>query len=522
MKKHEELLFAIAIFLFYSIFIVFTSHAGFPSSMKGDFFPYLSDKPVGEDGFYMLTVAWNIAIGKGISYNFDIATTGIQPLSTFIFALIAKTVLFFGGNKWTFVRFIILFGALAHTVLAFIVGKISKELSRIALLDGDKVSKCFYIGFILCLFSMGLYKLSVYGLETPIYLIFLGSLFLSSLVLIKVEQLSRSKIFILGILCGFCILSRIDSLVIFSIFSFLLLIFRKVNIKQLLSIFLISLPIFIPWFIYVYIQSGAPIPSSGGAQSSLINFDNFLERFQVFLPVILGNIVPIFVPNKVFFNAGNFIILMFLAFSILADKNKKSIFRITDNFVVRAWMISLLCLSTIYLCFFWATHFYHRYTSPLITLSLPLIAVVLSQVSYINKRALLCFIATLFFVQALGSFHLGKIGNNHSISAGFVAENYPNKNFIVGAYQSGVIGYFNENVINLDGKLDGNALQLLRRGQITDYIAEKDINFIIDWKEPVKNLYKKLNNLEGSSWEFCAKEIPNNASLCIQKKGDSV
>jgi hypothetical protein len=42
----------------------------------------LSDKPVGEDGYYMLTIALNIAQGHGIAYNYSLPATGIQPLST--------------------------------------------------------------------------------------------------------------------------------------------------------------------------------------------------------------------------------------------------------------------------------------------------------------------------------------------------------------------------------------------------------------------------------------------------------
>jgi hypothetical protein len=82
----------------YSLLLSMGSIADFPSAMKSDsFFPYLSDKPIGEDGFYMLTVAWNLALGKGISYNMGIATTGIQPLSTFIFLIRQQPPLVLAG-----------------------------------------------------------------------------------------------------------------------------------------------------------------------------------------------------------------------------------------------------------------------------------------------------------------------------------------------------------------------------------------------------------------------------------------
>ena len=116
--------------LFYGLFLAFGSQKGFPNSMEGNFMPFLSDKPIGEDGFYMLTVAWNIAQGKGITYNGEILTTGIQPLSTFIFAAIAKLTFWVGGDKWTFVRLIIIFGTVIHIGLSFLIGILSTKINR--------------------------------------------------------------------------------------------------------------------------------------------------------------------------------------------------------------------------------------------------------------------------------------------------------------------------------------------------------------------------------------------------------
>ena len=44
--------------------------------------PYVSDKIIGEDGYYMLTVAWNLAQGHGISYNFGEQTTDYVIVNT--------------------------------------------------------------------------------------------------------------------------------------------------------------------------------------------------------------------------------------------------------------------------------------------------------------------------------------------------------------------------------------------------------------------------------------------------------
>ena len=76
-------------FFIYGLFLAIFSIADFPTSLVGGYLPYLSDKPLGEDGFYMLRVAWNIANGDGITYSTGQLTSGIQPIITFFYSLIA-------------------------------------------------------------------------------------------------------------------------------------------------------------------------------------------------------------------------------------------------------------------------------------------------------------------------------------------------------------------------------------------------------------------------------------------------
>ena len=73
--------------MFYGLALTVLMPTGFPSSRVTDSkIPYLADRPVGADAYYMLTVAWNIAEKGRIVYNYDLTVTGIQPLSTFVYA----------------------------------------------------------------------------------------------------------------------------------------------------------------------------------------------------------------------------------------------------------------------------------------------------------------------------------------------------------------------------------------------------------------------------------------------------
>ena len=78
----------------YGLLLAAFSLPGYPHAVNPPgHVPYLLDKPVGEDGFYMLAVAWNAALGKGLVGNFDQAVTGIQPLATLLYAALARLVL---------------------------------------------------------------------------------------------------------------------------------------------------------------------------------------------------------------------------------------------------------------------------------------------------------------------------------------------------------------------------------------------------------------------------------------------
>ena len=81
---------AALLFLAYGCLLATQSVRGLvPSPAPHSLWPLLVDKPVGEDGYYMLTVAENLATTHHLAYNYGLTATGIQPLATFVYAAIA-------------------------------------------------------------------------------------------------------------------------------------------------------------------------------------------------------------------------------------------------------------------------------------------------------------------------------------------------------------------------------------------------------------------------------------------------
>lgn len=94
---------AMTLVLMYAAMLALSATSGFPADLgDGRALPYLSDKPLGEDGFYLLTVAWNWAETGRFEYNYRRITTGVQPLAVFIFGGLARAVQAAGGDKWLF------------------------------------------------------------------------------------------------------------------------------------------------------------------------------------------------------------------------------------------------------------------------------------------------------------------------------------------------------------------------------------------------------------------------------------
>jgi hypothetical protein len=52
----------------------------------------------------------------------------------------------------------------------------------------------------------------------------------------------------------------------------------------------------------------------------------------------------------------------------------------------------------------------------------------------------------------------------------------------VAAFQSGTLGYFRDNVVNLDGKVNFAALQARRRGHLPAYLRDEAVNWLCDWE----------------------------------------
>lgn len=502
----------------YALFIAIFSVGGFPKSLDGGHsMPYLADKPIGEDGYYALTVAWNIASGKGVSYCYGKTTTGIQPLFVLLVSGIGYVVRIFGGDRWIFSRFVIFFGALNLIGVAHLLGKIAKKCA----FDTTTKENAYLATFLLSLLSFQSFRLFTYGLETGVYLLLIALCVLKTLDLGDKRTTSFFDAFLLGVLFGVTELARID----FGLLSGLLILFLRraqlISWSQLLLVIVVSGIMQLPWFLWVHHVSGLWMPSSGGASSALISWHTSGSRILEMLKALTSHFAPwMYTGGKGFLSLLS--LVSFIAFmSLLYRKNAQRAWTGLKKRIIICWLRAICIFVMVYPIFFWTSFFYHRYSAIVLLFSLPLLGFTAAttddrQRAFLNRFAP-PFLASCFAVWAGLSLHTGRIGNVQCVSAGFVGREFPSS-VKIGAWQSGVMGYFNDNVVNLDGKLDFRALMAARQKMLYKYIDEEDIKILIDAPGYIHNA---LDDNYLRKWTMTETQ-PLNGSVCLRRQNSEM
>lgn len=506
----------ILIFLSYSVFLAFGSLKGTPPAKTGNsFFPYLTDKPLTEDGYYVLTAAWNIAEGKGFTYNNDIRTTGVQPLGTLLYSLPAYSVQSIGGDKYDFARAVIILSALLQVVFALLIYKIASAIS----ITTDK-GLYFLISVCVVLFNFKVLLNFANGLETGLYLVILSIFFLNWIKL-KENQPDFKHSLGLGLLSGLLLLCRLDSLVILITFYFLLAFSKKLKFTHLVLIIIIALLMYMPWQLYVWDVTGNLLQSSARSQTGLFPFFDLPYKLEQYFASIIQHTTP-------FLFTGNILIwLMFplgLAYLALVyiyhRKYGSPIVKPESRKVISAIAISFLVLLVIYFFFSSAPHFYIRYSAFIMVLSFALLVVLFGELlKKIRKyiAVLLILILILFGIQSYLYLHSGKSARAFSVRLEFVEKNFSKDNRIA-AFQTGILGYFNENVYNLDGKMDNEALRSFSSGGIEKYIDKLNIEVLMEWKDFIPVLFNE-EYLE-ANWKVYADDIGDERTICYVRKNE--
>lgn len=505
----------------YTILLAFGAREGFPTGLTtGSWAPFLSDQPVGEDGYYLLLAAWNLANGEGLTANFGEIVTGIQPLMTFLLAGVAAIIQAFDGDKFDFARAMILLGGANLLLFAYIVERVTRAALPVAS-DRETAGAFAFIGAAL---SFYLFRTFTYGLETGLYLVLVATLAWMTLRIFAgaqgVKQPTLTQAALIGVLTGLCGLARIDFGIVAAIVFGLLFLRGSIGFRASILAGTIALVITAPWFLWVHSVSGSFMPSSGPAQATLVDLGSAWGRGETMLLAIAQNIAA-WAPldyNKLASVLVMAALLVLIGVAVRARRPER-FWRTGTAPVMATWGTGVIVLPLVYFTFFWAAHFYARYTAPIVVLCLVLTAACVAYVPEQHRRlfALVAFglMAIANVWAAWDTHHRGGIGDGHSVAAGYVANHLP-KDARIGAFQSGVVGYYNANVINLDGKVNVDALTAMREKRVEEYVDAERIDYVIDWQGVIEGLMPRA--MKSGEWIRCPLPVGNKETICVMRK----
>lgn len=444
-----------------------------------------------DDGYYMMTVARNIALGNGMSIaDGTIQTNGIQPLYTFVLSLI---YLITAGDKFSTIKLIVILQFIISCLTFFALWKIGSELLS-ERKDGPKIA----------LFAAALWYVSpitylntTNGLETGFYtlLILLPVWMLFS----KNAKYNTKFSILIGAVLGIIFWARNDVVFLVMAICLYILYYRiydsenfSKNIIHVIIIGIVSLLVALPWLIYNKINFGHIIPISG--QSEFVSSDTGGNLKHV--PAVIVEYFFSFyqIPYYLKINAVTTAICSFLTALLLF-----SVFKIRRGYSKTfqkyffITFIFLAALSLFYGLAFGTYWFLSRYLFPAATLAYFFwadgIFKILTHIKIKNVQYIVSSVFVLFMLS------ISVYNYKHDYQRVFYylvdwTQNNLNGNEWIGSIQSGTVGYYYDKTINIDGKVNPEALAAIKEDKLLQYIINKKMDYLIDvnsfaeWKNP--------------------------------------
>jgi 4-amino-4-deoxy-L-arabinose transferase-like glycosyltransferase len=448
----------------------------------------LPEYPLTEDGFFSLTVARNIALGKSITSDGEQLTNGFQPLFTF---LTVPVFFLTGGDRYSSLRGLLILHWLLFVGTGYILAAIVKDLLPHD--RSDARSDVFWITF--CLYVGGIVPFTQHfnGLETG------ASLFLCAGLWRYYQLYDTDRLigaFGLGLILGLAVLARIDALIlVIAVIGGRFFLTDRVGLSKLwvgsIVTAAVAFVVSAPWWLYNVVYFGDLLPTSAritkcGAFS--------MGRVYWALQAALRYLFP-FHPTPLAGFGDSLRILSLITCVILiihylkVDRRTRfdAPMKRGPQFAVLFTLYAALLVGAyaVYSC---ATYFYGRYFAPLVLLFTFGIGYILihledrsrriaAWISIASGACLICYIILI---------HMDKIPSEVGESIMFrrqvklVMEHVPDNEYVA-AGQSGTLGYFRDKVVNLDGKLNYEAFKLRNvENGLSDYLRKRDIRWYCD------------------------------------------
>lgn len=423
--------------------------------------------PIAEDGWYALTVARNVANGHGITIDGTVWTNGFQPLFTalqvlcfWLFPTPEGELRLFYGLAW-----------LVHCAGALLVASLARDAAR----DGADGALAAPLAALLYLAAIKNFNDFYTGLETGLQLA------LYALVWRLYANDWRLRPTMMGLALGALVLARIDAAVFVAVFcaaEFLrggaswAVRFRTCFVAGALAVLVSS-----PWWLYNTLLFGHPMPSSGFAQQDAV-FD--VERVSTALWALRIVAMPWLFAGAFETPWSDIARVAALAGAALLAWRARDLLRASPlRRFAGLLLLCYVCLVVYYTRTFFADWFYIRYFAPLSLVAFVYLPALLAARVPRTGAALGIAAAVVAAVLLAGAWQSSGLfgASAHHRQAALVAEHVPPED-VVAAGQSGTLGFLRDRVVNVDGKVNPEALAW--RGRISDYLDARGIRWFVD------------------------------------------
>ncbi|UCH83142.1 MAG: glycosyltransferase family 39 protein [Candidatus Latescibacterota bacterium] len=469
-----------------------------------------------DDSFYAFKIAQNIAEGKGISFDGEHKTNGFQPL--YVFLLVP--IYYVAGSDlispiYAALVLATLLTGFTAVLLFFIVRRYAS--TKIALL-----------ATVIWAFSPVVTKQSANGLETALALFLFASVVYFYISRIRpVERPALRDFAIFGLLIGLALLARIDEvfLALVILLDYLLVLrSRRVPSKALGRIAVAILAAFIvysPWLIYGVQTTGHLVQDSGSATRYLSMayaplFDLGPSEMAnegpsgafIWAHIVHSfSVLKIAPPTHAIFrgfeklgaavgaqtaviSVANVLGLLLLAAFIYVVVFRRRSLVVTGFRELQFLLLYAVLVIAAYSFYVFGVFFFVRYYYPIYFIACIYAGLLLEEgFRRLPARTTLTRpLAAAILVVYLGVFGYMAYACVHRSNqqycfyevACWVRDN-TSPDDTIGVFQSGAIGYLSERrVINLDGKVNRDALDALKDDSLAEYLREEGIDVVVD------------------------------------------
>lgn len=454
-----------------------------------------------DDTYLSLKIAKNIADGNGMTYG-DNPTNGFQPLYVFMMVPV-----------YMFVQNDLIVPVYTALILLSCFALMSAFLVYRLILLLFKNSESAFFASLIFVMTPAIIRNTTNGLETSIsfYFFLLIIYLLYKYFYIPFGEISARKIFLTGLLLGLSALARIDNLFLFiALLIWIYLKYRNekfaVGLAAKSGIVLLSgfALIYLPWLIVSYINTGMIYPVSGNA----VRIQGY--EYRIHKPGLTEYYLFVLYTSLKFFILNYFTVILFIASAFIFIFRFRGT-KILNKFIKGKHLPLIIASALLYITYIFYIPAYWFYPRYMIFLVIPLLVLLgfavkefLSLNTYKNFQKPVFYIIIIVFLAlnitrpGFKDFYFGHYGVNGYYNIGkWISVNF-NDGTKLGSLQTGAIAYFAENVkvFNLDGVVNADVLDAIKKNSLMDYIRNNKIEYLLTWEVNYDFIKLKSNNFK--------------------------